>query len=380
MFDRVRPAADPRLLLSLLAALALILTACGSSTTTDATQGAGGDEAAVANGERSVGETGDETADAEADGSGETTDRDSEESTDEAGGDTENGGPESAPGTATGVVTDVDTVGALMLASVDEPVSHRFEGTIELTGEPGSDMPGTFSLAFTGAQDPAGNASDVTMDFSGLIDAMTQAGGEDAAEMAMFAGMLADPMRTITIGDTSYVQWSLLTMFTGGDGDMWLETTNDGVDDLTSSFGMQTFGSPEEVLAPLQDANATIVTVGNETVRGTETTHYRAEVEFKAWYEALAADERTAFDAEFDDFAPGEMQAVVPIELWITDDGRVAKLFYDISDPALMADSDGLASATITIEVYDFGADLGIVPPPADKILSEDEIGMSFGS
>jgi hypothetical protein len=378
MFDRVRPAAGSRLLLSLLAALALILTACGSSATTDATQGAAGDE------------TRDETADAEADGSEETADRDSEESTDQAGGDTDSGNTDSGDtdsgdtdstaGTATGAVTDVDTVGALTLASVDEPVSHRFEGTIELTGEPGSDLPGTFSLGFTGAQDPANKASDVTMDFSGLIDAMTQAGGEDAAEMAMLAGMLADPMRTITIGDTSYVQWSLLTMFTGGDGDMWLETTNDGVDDLTSSFGMQTFGSPEEVLAPLQDANATIVTVGTETVRGMETTHYRAEVEFKAWYEALAADERTEFDAEFDDFAPGEMQAVVPIELWITDDGRVAKLFYDISDPALMADSDGLASATITIEVYDFGADLGIVPPPADKVLSEDEIGMSFGA
>ncbi len=376
MFDRVRPAAFSRLFLSLLAALVLILTACGSSATTDASQGAAGDEAAVDNGEESDGET---------DGSGETADRDSEESTDQAGGDTDSGNTDSGAngstaGTATGAVTDVDTVGALTLASVDEPVSHRFEGTIELTGEPGSDMPGTFSLGFTGAQDPANKASDVTMDFSGLIDAMTQAGGEDAAEMAMVAGMLADPMRTITIGDTSYVQWSLLTMFTGGDGDMWLETTNDGVDDLTSSFGMQTFGSPEEVLAPLRDANATIVTVGTETVRGMETTHYRAEVEFKAWYEALAADERTAFDAEFDDFAPGEMQAVVPIELWITEDGRVAKLFYDISDPALMADSDGLASATITIEVYDFGADLGIVPPPADKILSEDEIGMSFGA
>ncbi len=376
MFDRVRPAAFSGLFLSLLAALVLILTACGSSATTDASQGAAGDEAAVDNGEASDGET---------DGSGETADRDSEESTDQAGGDTDSGNTDSGAngstaGTATGAVTDVDTVGALTLASVDEPVSHRFEGTIELTGEPGSDMPGTFSLGFTGAQDPANKASDVTMDFSGLIDAMTQAGGEDAAEMAMVAGMLADPMRTITIGDTSYVQWSLLTMFTGGDGDMWLETTNDGVDDLTSSFGMQTFGSPEEVLAPLRDANATIVTVGTETVRGMETTHYRAEVEFKAWYEALAADERTAFDAEFDDFAPGEMQAVVPIELWITEDGRVAKLFYDISDPALMADSDGLASATITIEVYDFGADLGIVPPPADKILSEDEIGMSFGA
>ncbi len=367
MFDRVRPAAGSRLLLSLLATLALILTACGSSATIDATQGDAGDA------------TGDEMADAEAAGSGETASRDSEESTDQVGGDTYSGDTDSGD-TDSAAVTDVNTVGALTLASVEEPVSHRFEGTIELTGEPGSDMPGTFSLGFTGAQDPANKASDVTMDFSGLIDAMTQAGGEDAAEMAMFAGMLADPMRTITIGDTSYVQWSLLTMFTGGDGDMWLATTNDGVDDLTSSFGMQTFGSPEEVLAPLQDANATIVTVGTETIRGMETTHYRAEVEFKAWYEALAADERTAFDAEFDDFAPGEMQAVVPIELWITDDGRVAKLFYDISDPALMADSDGLASATITIEVYDFGADLGIVPPPADKILSEDEIGMSFGA
>lgn len=373
MFDHARPVARTRLLLSLLVALALILTGCGSSDTT------------TTSGQPALSGDGVVDADAEGDTPDVSDDEVPGETTDETTGQTDSGDADnddtrSQVDSVNGEATGADTIGALLFASVDEPMSSRFEGRIEMTGEPGSEMPGTVSLTFSGAQDPANRASELTMDFSGLVDALAQAEGGEAAEMAMFAGMLTDPIRVIAIGDTSYVQWSLLTMFTGGDGDMWLETTDDEVDDLTSGFGMQTFGSIEEVLAPLRDANATIVTLGTETVRGMDTTHFAADIQFQAWYDGLSAEERAAFDAEYDDFALGETEIVVPIELWITDDGRVAKMFYDISDPALLADSEGLTSATMTIEVYDYGADVAITPPPADKIISEDEIDMGFGA
>lgn len=365
--------------LSLLAALALVVSACGSSTDTTADT--------TADTETDTTDTGAEPDSAATDtGEGTDTTADGDSATDNAGeedaaaddADNASTGDDGAGG---GTVTDFATIGELLEArGVDAAVvASRFEGTLEMTGSPGSDMPESFSMTFTGVQDPENQASEVSVDFGEFLAALAEAeGGSTEQEMAMMSAIFEEPLRTITIGDTAYVQWALLTMFAGGAGDEWVETDLDGAGDITAEFGAAAFGSSNEALGPFVDANADIAEIGNETIRGIDTVHYRADVRIKEYYESLSDEEKVAFDEQFDTSSM-EFDTVL-VELWIDDDGHIVRINYSVSDPAMFDQAEGIESVDITIETYDFGADIEISPPPADKILSEEELGFDPGA
>ncbi len=373
------PTAHPRTglrmpgLLSLLAALVLVISACGSSTDTETqTAGDGADEQTEDSGtELSSSPADDEGATDEDTGEQATTD---DAEADDVGGSSSDGGGAGTP-------TEFTTIGELLAArGVDStPEPSRFDGTLEITGAPGSDLPASFSMTFTGAMDPENKASEVSVDFGEFMRAMAEAeGGASQQELAMMSAIFDEPLRTVTIGDTAWVQWAFLTMFAGGQGDEWVETDVDGADDFTSEFGGAAFGSSNEALGPFTAAEADIVEVGNETVRGIDTVHYRADVRYKQYYESLSDEEKAAFDEQFD---MGDVAVdSVPVDLWIDDAGHIVRMRYSMSDPAMFNDNEGIESVDMTIESYDFGVDIAITPPAADKILSDEELGLDPGA
>lgn len=369
---------NPRLLglLSLLAALALMASACGSSSETEAETAADGTdteeqaEDSSSSGSADDTDTGDTSTDGDTDGDTAETDEGTEDTDDS-----------SADGAGDGEATDFATIGELLEARGGDNTAEagRFEGTLDITGSPGSDMPSSFSMTFTGSQDPANQASEVSVNFGEFMTAMAEAeGGATQQEMAMMSAMFEEPLRTITIGDTAYVQWAFITMFAGGQGDEWVETDVDGAGDITSEFGGGAFGSSNEALGPFTEAAADIVEVGNETIRGTDTVHFRAEVRYKEYYESLSAEEKAAFDEQYD---MGDVAVdSIPIDLWFDAEGRIVRMQYSMSDPAMFADAEGIESVDMTIEAYDFGADIEITPPPAGQVLSEEDLGLDVGA
>jgi hypothetical protein len=79
---------------------------------------------------------------------------------------------------------------------------------------------------------------------------------------------------------------------------------------------------------------------GTETVRGVQTTHYRAT----AHLSQLGAP------PEYDRF---------PVEVWVDEDGRTRRYSYH---------PIGSPEETYVWEFYDFGAEVALAPPPSDKI------------
>lgn len=273
---------------------------------------------------------------------------------------------------------------SLLARTLDQPAdvsSARFEGRFSFVGAPGSEAPGEFSLTFSGAYDRAAQASDITIDFGDFIEAAAGSAaaqeGEQSDDWALFSGFFADPIRIIAIGDTAWTNWSFITAFLGpdqaGDGDLWIEgSAQDGLDP-TAEFGFAGVGEPREFMEMIQDGKATIEELGSDELRGVNTTHYRAIVDGESLRASMTDEERAEFESQF-----GSGGASLPMEFWLDDDGLVRKFLIDLSEPGMIEDED-LLSAEVVFEMFDLGQPMGIEPPPADKILTEDELGFNFG-
>ena len=278
-----------------------------------------------------------------------------------------------------GDLLETDTLGASLLArtlsDTPEVSTARFEGRFSLVGAPHSELPGGIEMTFSGAYDLANQASDVSIDFSGLVEAMAEADTSDE-EFEFLAGFFAEPIRIITIGDTAWINWSFFTSFLGGEappGKVWIEGEADEAGAMTPDIGFGQSGSPTDILEWFEDGEATIEKRGRESLRGVETTRYSVRVDLDSLAETMTEEERLEFEASMQSGLDGEL----PIDFWIDDDGLVRKFVLDVADPELLNEGE-FVSATVEFEMYDIGEPIAIDPPPADEILTEDELGFNL--
>lgn len=287
---------------------------------------------------------------------------------------TGNNGQAAGTGDAAGLGTLRSVVLGRTLDRANELSSGRFEGRIELAGNADPELPGTLSMTFSGAFDEAAGASEMTIDMSEIFTAALEADPEAAGGMgALFAEMFDEPMQVIAVDDKSWIKWDLLAMF--GVEDKWLQ----GNVDAGSSVGFGGLGassdSPVGMLEDLADANADVQVVGQEEIRGVTTTHHRAELDLARMATAMSTDERAEFEASFNG---ANIDGSFLLDLWLGDDDLLHRFHLAISDLPPSTDSDGLESMTFAYDIWDHGVVLAITPPPADEVITEDELGFSL--
>jgi len=274
---------------------------------------------------------------------------------------------------ATAPATDAKSsrLGDRVLVSDLAVTSGRFEGRITISG--GDDLPSDIELVLTGAFDSANEASELSMDLGAVALAAAEQEGTDLGPMA---AMFEEPMIIRTIGNRSFISWGLLSLLTGTNGG-WLETEADSADDFTSSFGATGNGSPVDLLQALEDANAEITELGTEDIRGVSTTHIRAIIDIEEYEAGLSDDERATIERDLGSTDIDNM----PIEFWIDEDGLVRRYSIDLTEAA--AGEADVETAGLVFEFFDYGADVDIAVPPADQIISADELdleGFGFGN
>ena len=119
--------------------------------------------------------------------------------------------------------------------------------------------------------------------------------------------------------------------FGSGSTDKWVKETQDlGEDNALANL------SPQHIFTLLRNASSQTERVGDEDVRGDETTRYRLTV-----------------DCESADLA---CDSSAPVDVWIADDGTVRRIALE--------DDDG----EVTFEFFDFGTEVAVDPPPADQV------------
>ena len=158
------------------------------------------------------------------------------------------------------------------------------------------------------------------------------------------------PLELILVEGTSYVK-GLPGLPAGKTWVSFDEAASPSVEDFY-------LGDPSQLLDFLR-ATSDVEELGEDLVRGVETTHYRASVDLEKVVEQAPEAKR----AELRKDLAWREEKTLSVEAWIDDEGLARRL------RALTGADD----ATMTIEFFDFGIEVAAEPPPAGEVATEDE-------
>ncbi len=326
-----------RLLLGL-AALALVVSACGDGEASDTTA------------TTTAGET-------------TTTSQDTETTTTTAGETTTTTGE-----TTTTAATGGGDTGAFQeaLEKSGEVSSAQMEGTMALSGVEGAPGTGEVSIDFSGGFDNANDIFAFKMDLSGAVEGMGEEIPPDMAEL------LGD-MEIITVGDDSYMKFGFFSMFLGSDTE-WIKMPAEDSGEAAGGFGGVNPVNPTEMFAAFNNENVDIVEVGTEDVRGVATTHYHAVVDARAMAEASADGSVEGLEDL------GELPEELDLDIWIDDD-RYIRRFVLTMDGAEVetAPGEGFGSMVMTYEMFAFNEPFNVTVPAEGEYTDMDDLNFDFG-
>ena len=117
---------------------------------------------------------------------------------------------------------------------------------------------------------------------------------------------------------------------------------------------------PSQALEYLRGASEDVREVGEEDVRGEATTHYRLTVDLDR-----VADEVPGQEASVRRVVELSGVKEVPTDVWIDDEGRVRRLKLLYENMRFAPDQKG--DMRMTMELYDFGVDVEVAPPPREE-------------
>ena len=253
------------------------------------------------------------------------------------------------------------------LAQTTDVASARMEGSFSIIGIEG--VPGALeiSMPFSGAFNNETMSYSFSMDMSGFADAAGDElppGFEDAF----------GEMEIRQIGDVAYMRFPLFSLFLGPEVE-WIELPAEDTSAAAGGFGGAAPTNPSDFLSAFEDADAEIVEIGVEEIRGIETMRYLVTFDMEKLLEQASPEERAELEAQ----GPLPFDRL-PMDLWIgVDDGLIYKYVMDIDGAKVdAAPGEGFERMVMTFEIYDYGADIVVEPPPADQITSSDDLGGLF--
>lgn len=101
--------------------------------------------------------------------------------------------------------------------------------------------------------------------------------------------------------------------------------------------------------------------VGEEDVRGEKTTHYRGTYDVARALRGARGLQRAALRSSLGAAATGVTQA--PYDVFLDAEGRLRRLTQTVEVPS----ADQTLTVTTTLELYDFGVPVIVMPPPGAK-------------
>jgi hypothetical protein len=116
---------------------------------------------------------------------------------------------------------------------------------------------------------------------------------------------------------------------------------------------------PSQYLQFVQGAGK-VSEVGSATVRGVETTHYKAIADLDEAVKEAPPSMRESLTQAID--ALGSKS--VPVNAWIDSDGLLRRVGYNFEG----SEQTGGLSSSITVDLYDFGTKVEVRLPPTDQV------------
>ncbi len=129
--------------------------------------------------------------------------------------------------------------------------------------------------------------------------------------------------------------------------------------------------NPTAALRQLEAVSDDLDELGEEEVRGVPTTHYRATVDLNRYPDVVPEEEREAVEASVRALIDLTGTETIPTEVWVDDEGLVRRFSQSYSYEMPPA---GEVSQTQTLELYDFGTDVEVEIPPADRVFDATKL------
>jgi len=217
---------------------------------------------------------------------------------------------------------------------------------------------------------------------AGQAETVTGEGVADFAanqlQMTMSAG--AQRIDMVMKGTTMYMRMPGQSLVPGKS---WLKMDLNAV---AKSSGQQLGGlgkgagasDPTQALALLKGASSDVQEVGREQIRGTDTTHYKANIDLRKAAEQQGPEAKKQLEQIL---KQAEVQSF-PADVWIDDQGRLRQMRYKLQMRGVGAGQQGSATVDTTMQLFDFGTRVRVEAPPADQVADFSEMlqGLPGGS
>lgn len=241
-----------------------------------------------------------------------------------------------------------------------EAPAFEFTMTMDVEGMPeiGS---GTVMTA-EGAFSQDGQRGRMTMDMSGMFDAMGSQGLGDMGELGGMLEGFAEPWEIIVDGETAYMKGGFLAAMLGaGDGWFALEGDAGGLDPTGGT------ADPTELLRALEGigAGTTVTEVGTEDIDGVPTTHYRVDLD--------VAELATAF-GELGAGAPGDVGAF-GFDVWVDEQAELVRRLQ-VSAQLPVTGSEAPGSMVMTIDMTPLDEPVSIEVPDPSEVTDAGDLGL----
>ena len=220
-----------------------------------------------------------------------------------------------------------------------------------------------YTMRMTGL---AGASGGVTARGTGAVDFANRSTELNLHMTIPQAGMTVD-MSERLVGTTIYMRSPLLA---GATGKPWVKLDLQAfgkAQGLDMSAAMSGGGSdPAQMLAFLNGASDSIDRVGTDRVRGIETTRYHVVVDLLKIADTVPASKQASVRRTFRREVGLMGTHTMPIDVWIDSQGLVRREHVEITmNPATVTTPIGME---MTMEFFDFGAPVHVVPPPARQV------------
>lgn len=201
--------------------------------------------------------------------------------------------------------------------------------------------------------DPTKITADGAFDYGARRGTMTM----DAGAMGMPG--LSGNIELILLGDLIYMKFPAGLL----PGKPWLKLDLNtlGKQSGIDLAGLQELGSndPSSFLRFLEGAGDDAKKVGEEKVRGVDTTRYRATFDLNKAKADAPADLKDDIDKMIEQIG----KSTIPADVWVDDDGLTRRMKYSID-----AVGEQKVATTITQELFDFGVKVDATAPPDDQV------------
>ena len=233
-------------------------------------------------------------------------------------------------------------------------------------------LPGTdksFGFTASGGFDTPHRRAQLTFDLSALAQLLAGLGESLGAGGNLPDDPDAWKLDAIQDGDTFYIRFPLLAKELPN-GKSWIKSD---AKELAAAGGsglgqFRSFASidPRDTFSYLKAVSGSIETVGGETIRDVETTHYRATIDLVKLTKLVPPDQRQGLGS-FDTVLGQAGLEEIPLDVWLDAEQRVRKLelAFELEAPG----TSKKARTAMTMELYGYGEPLEISLPPAGEVV-----------